>query len=232
MTWDKTKPAGNLAPSVGDDAIRANNEHLELALGAEHDFPGSATAGARRHKFPRGNAASRDALTGMVAGSIFLRSDVAGIDVYDGAAWVEYAMTPSGVIVMWSGAIGSIPAGWALCDGTSGTPDLRGRFIVGYFSGGDTDGDYGTMGDTGGEKKHALADTELPPMASGGTHAHTVPFTGDAPVVTAAGGNAAATQNHTHAISGDGAHTHTYTGTGAAHENRPPYFVLAFIMKL
>lgn len=36
---------------------------------------------------------------------------------------------PSGVIVMWSGS--SIPSGWALCDGTNGTPDLRDRFIVG-----------------------------------------------------------------------------------------------------
>jgi microcystin-dependent protein len=110
-------------------------------------------------------------------------------------------------------------------------PNKGGKVFVGYVAGGDGDGDYGTVGATGGEKKHALADTELPAMASGGTHAHTVPFTGDAPVVTAAGGNAAATQNHTHAISGDGAHTHTYTGTGTSHENRPPFIVGAWIIK-
>jgi hypothetical protein len=38
---------------------------------------------------------------------------------------------PSGVIVMWSGSIGSIPSGYALCDGTNGTPNLTDRFIVG-----------------------------------------------------------------------------------------------------
>lgn len=38
---------------------------------------------------------------------------------------------PIGAIVMWSGAIASIPSGWALCDGTNGTPDLRNRFIRG-----------------------------------------------------------------------------------------------------
>jgi hypothetical protein len=38
---------------------------------------------------------------------------------------------PPGVIVMWSGSFASIPAGWKLCDGSSGTPDLRNRFIVG-----------------------------------------------------------------------------------------------------
>lgn len=38
---------------------------------------------------------------------------------------------PSGVIVMWSGSIASIPDSWTLCDGTNGAPDLRDRFIVG-----------------------------------------------------------------------------------------------------
>lgn len=37
---------------------------------------------------------------------------------------------PSGVIVMWSGTIASIPTGWVLCDGSNSTPDLRNRFIV------------------------------------------------------------------------------------------------------
>lgn len=35
------------------------------------------------------------------------------------------------IIVLWSGAIADIPAGWALCDGNNTTPDLRDRFIVG-----------------------------------------------------------------------------------------------------
>jgi hypothetical protein len=38
---------------------------------------------------------------------------------------------PRGGIIMWSGNIADIPKGWALCDGKNGTPDLRGRFIVG-----------------------------------------------------------------------------------------------------
>lgn len=45
------------------------------------------------------------------------------------------APIPLGGIIMWSGSIASIPAGWALCNGTvqngSQTPDLRERFIVG-----------------------------------------------------------------------------------------------------
>ena len=38
---------------------------------------------------------------------------------------------PIGVIMMWSGSIETIPSNFRLCDGTGGTPDLRGRFILG-----------------------------------------------------------------------------------------------------
>lgn len=45
-------------------------------------------------------------------------------------AFVQAAV-PSGVIVMWSGSIASIPSGWVLCNGSNGTPDLRNRFVAG-----------------------------------------------------------------------------------------------------
>lgn len=35
------------------------------------------------------------------------------------------------IIVIWSGAVVDIPAGWALCDGNNGTPILTDKFIVG-----------------------------------------------------------------------------------------------------
>ncbi len=44
------------------------------------------------------------------------------------------SIVPKGVILMWSGKESSIPDGWALCDGTNGTPDLRGRFVIGSSS--------------------------------------------------------------------------------------------------
>lgn len=40
-------------------------------------------------------------------------------------------MVLTGMVVVWTGLVTAIPAGWALCNGTSGTPDLRDRFIVG-----------------------------------------------------------------------------------------------------
>lgn len=63
-------------------------------------------------------------------------------------------LVPAGVIALWSGAVDAIPAGWALCDGTQGTPDLRGRFIVGAGN-----EDY-PVGSTGGATQDTLSDFE------------------------------------------------------------------------
>lgn len=41
-------------------------------------------------------------------------------------------LIPKGMIVMWGGNVNNIPTGWHLCDGSNGTPDLRGRFISSY----------------------------------------------------------------------------------------------------
>jgi uncharacterized protein (DUF2345 family) len=53
------------------------------------------------------------------------------------------SFVPTGIIVMWSGSDGGIPTGWALCNGGSGTPDLRGRFILASTYGGGIGGLFG-----------------------------------------------------------------------------------------
>ena len=58
---------------------------------------------------------------------------------------------PSGVIVMWSGTLASIPQGWSLCDGLGGRPDLRDRFIMGWT-------DAVEPGGTGGAATHTHDD--------------------------------------------------------------------------
>ncbi|CAF3881669.1 unnamed protein product [Adineta steineri] len=42
-----------------------------------------------------------------------------------------YHVVPQGAILLWSGAAHLVPQGWAVCDGTQGTPDLRDRFVIG-----------------------------------------------------------------------------------------------------
>lgn len=59
-----------------------------------------------------------------------------------------FYMVPQGAIIMWSGPLSNIPDGWGLCDGTNGTPDLRERFIQGWTDGVDPGG-------TGGASSHS-----------------------------------------------------------------------------
>ena len=44
---------------------------------------------------------------------------------------VRRFLMPSRGIIMWSGTAADIPTGWALCDGTNGTPNLTDRFVLG-----------------------------------------------------------------------------------------------------
>ena len=48
--------------------------------------------------------------------------------------YTDVSAAPRGLIAMWSGAVDTVPQGWALCDGNSGTPDLRDKFVVGAGS--------------------------------------------------------------------------------------------------
>lgn len=162
---------------------------------------------------------------------------------------------PSGVIVMWSGATNVIPEGWALCDGTQGTPNLRGRFIVG------AGGSY-SVGNTGGKASHVLTTNEMPSHTHvQNAHTHTqnshnhggwtatqqlsrnyAGGSGQLDSRSSDNGYGLNTSRneglHKHVINSDTATnknttaTNKNTGGGAAHENRPPYYALAYIMKL
>ena len=68
-------------------------------------------------------------------------------------------LIPNGMIMLWSGTVASIPAGWALCDGTGGTPNLVGMFIAGA-------GTSPTPGTNGG------STTATGTAASAGAHTH------------------------------------------------------------
>ena len=151
--------------------------------------------------------------------------------------------------------------GWALCDGNkkNGVPDLKGRFIVGWGKSSNETTNY-KINDTGGEETHTLSKDEMPGHSHGnkvdsaGKHRHFIfrkdvaarnPMTnnnnnapavqgtiggykeyviGDSGRSDANSGRTTETGNHSHRINKEGG--------DKAHENRPPYHALVYIMKL
>jgi hypothetical protein len=83
--------------------------------------------------------------------------------------------------------VAAVPAGWALCNGSNGTPDLTGRFLVGA-------GAAYNPGDIGGADTVVLTEAQLP------AHSHSVNITSDQ------GGD----HNHTAWTDAQGDHSHAY----------------------
>jgi hypothetical protein len=107
------------------------------------------------------------------------------------------ALIPAGVIVMWTGAIA--PAGWTLCNGTAGAPDLRDRFVVG------SGGSYSLAGVGGATTASGVSDSQ-------GSHAHTG-FTGAA----GSHNHSGATNAYTLLIGDIPSHSHGVTDPGHNH---------------
>jgi hypothetical protein len=158
-------------------------------------------------------------------------------------AFVVNAITnsaiPAGVILLWSGSIINIPAGWALCNGASGTPDLRNRFIVGA-------GSTYAVNAVGGSANAVVVDhthtatsvvTDLGHNHADGAFnrllqvtntqtATSTDFSIGEPNLTSSGNIQANTTGITVATTVNSA------GVSGIDANLPPYYALAYIMKL
>ena len=118
---------------------------------------------------------------------------------------------PSGAILMWSGAVNAIPTGYVLCNGQNSTPNLIDKFVVGA-------GSVYAVDATGGSATHSLTEAEMP------SHVHHIYIATDS---SGPYGHAYASGNN----NSQGAIATTSKGSGNAHNNLPPYYALAYIMK-
>ena len=160
---------------------------------------------------------------------------------------------PAGGIIIWSGSANAIPSGWVLCNGSNSTPDLRGKFVVGYSN---TDGLF-DVGDTGGSKDAVLVTHthNLQNHVHGvnlttndpGNHQHTYidqyvvinngyrPWPASNNDCAARNVNTGSGGAHTHTVSGNTGTPSTNTtdtlGESATNKNLPPYYALCYIMK-
>ena len=144
---------------------------------------------------------------------------------------------PSGGIIMWSGSVAAIPAGWYLCDGTNGTPNLTDRMVIGAGSTYSVDG-------TGGSKDAiVVSHTHTGSTSTHSGHQHTMNTRWDwfdesielqRTVFPFSTGTTSGRED-TKSTNTGGSHSHTMSldsaGSSGTNANLPPYYALAFIMK-
>jgi len=140
-------------------------------------------------------------------------ADITDFDeaVADAALSVPGLQWVRGMIMMYSGSLAEIGsgglAGWSLCDGSNGTPDLRDRFVLG----------------AGNLPIGGLNDAKAINTAAGGAHTHTIDGTALAtahmPYHSHGGITGYFSNDHQHYVSGNTSdqstnHTHALTLNG------------------
>lgn len=167
----------------------------------------------------------------------FLTSQGSGSD----PTWTTLTAFVSGMIMMWSGTVATIPSGWLLCNGTSGTPDLRNKFIIGANAddgGAAKTNVTGSYTQTGGSKDAIIPYHNHTATSSVTDSGHSHSYDG---VAFGDGGGSGeydseGPQSRTTGTATTGISVSTtvnYAGSSGntTNANLPPYYALAFIMK-
>lgn len=224
FTAKDTLPTGNSGKIVKGTEIDTELTAVASAISSKADLNSPALTGT-----PTAPTASAATNTTQVATTAFVQTALS-------------AAFTSGMIMMWSGTIATIPTGWVLCNGSNSTPDLRNRFVIGAHS--DTAGvAYSTVTgsntQTGGTKDAGVVThTHTHTLASVGDHVHTLSSnqaaapgagTGFYSIQSPGGGvtsvDTLSAGGHTHSLTIDS------TGSSGTNQNLPPYYALAYIMK-
>ena len=210
FTAKDTLPTGNSGKIVKGTEIDTELTAVASAISSKADLNSPALTGT-----PTAPTAGSGTNTTQVATTAFVQTALSGA-------------FSTGMIMMWSGTIATIPTGWVLCNGSNSTPDLRNKFVIGAHS--DTAGvAYSTVtgsNTTSGGTKDAIVVSHTHSITDPG-HLHTSLVTSGGSL---GGGvvDAVTAGNTGSAVTGISVNTAGVSGTNA---NLPPYYALAFIMK-
>lgn len=198
------------ASGAGQATVKSFNNAAAMSSGHTHiggSGSGVSTSGAHTHTSPNTGSAS-------------------SLPPYVRLRWISGGTAvPVGGIVMKNNTSG-LPAGYKVCDGTNGTPDMRSKFV------------YSGTGTASGLSSHAHTSAVT---ATGGAHTHTgiTVTSGTASASNVASSynpavNVAKTHNHskdnlTSGAADPNGHTHTIANTGST-SILPPY-ITAYYMK-
>ena len=225
------------------DSLASGNP-LKIVKGTEIDNEFNAIATAVNSKIEGYNAALSGISTAPTAAATVYTTQLAT------TAFVHDVL-PRGIIMLWSGSVATVPFGWALCNGSNSTPDLRDRFIVGA-------GNTYAVAATGGSASvvsgaPSVADTSAVALTTAQIPLHGHPVNRAATIqssvssqttggfvtniasntVDAAftGTPSATSGQQIGGTGGGGTHSHTLSAHTHTSDNLPPYYALCYIMK-
>jgi len=220
FTAKDSLPSGNAGKIIKGTEIDTEYTAIASAISSKADLNSPALTGT-----PTGPTASTGTNTTQLATTAFVQTALSGA-------------FSTGMIMMWSGTIATIPSGWVLCNGSNSTPDLRNRFIIGAHS--DSAGvAYSTVTgsntQTGGTKDAInVSHTHTATVTDPG-HSHTLTNLATYSDTVSGGGITIQTRtnsNNTSATATTGITVANSTeGSSGTDQNLPPYYALAFIMK-
>ena len=135
---------------------------------------------------------------------------------------------PIGGIILWSGSVASIPGGYALCNGSNGTPNLQDRFVIGAGTGDDSN--Y-NVNNTGGSADAVVVKHNHNLSGGGASGTFITKVNSDRE------GRKSGNTSCVDSISTDSGSV-SYTrptanneGVSGTNKNLPPYYALAYIMR-
>ena len=227
FTAKDSLPSGNSGKIVKGAEIDTEFTAVASAISSKADTNSPALTGT-----PTTPTASAGTNTTQIASTAFVQTALS-------------AAFTTGMIMMWSGTIATIPTGWVLCNGSNSTPDLRNKFVIGAHS--DTAGvAYSTVTGSNTQSGGSKDATNV-------SHTHTATSVVTDPghdhdAITQTSGSSGSGTQFTNSFSGSVnttstqmiqtattgitvATTNSTEGSSGTNANLPPYYALAFIMK-